>query len=510
MMHTITFIAVRAALVVTFLLTACGGGGNGASATDAPNASTSTDAYSPPTKHPVDFCINNNYPPQWVWQQDSTIVQPRSATNGQPLIKHIRAGQIIAIYSQLSGDRSAPNNIDGHDARVGPFRRNVYTQWKDGDIFEIYPAIYEGLNQQIYIGPNTKNDETYRAGEFQIPKNIIIRGITINGVRPVIKLPVEGASNATLGQGLIYIDKSENITIENIEILTNEYNKGYTGKAAIYLNGGKNITLKNIRIDGFKNKSANGIFGTPNNSGFLLLENIELSNNGGGGGPEHNIYINASGTDNNFTVKMLGSWSHDSYYGHLFKSRAQINILEGNYFQGSRSISGELRESWLLDIPEGGTLIARNNIFAKNFSGDNTNGASITFGVEKKINQFDLNRPWKLNIEHNTFITFSRYYDNLKHEIYPMFLNKNSPIDASNLKIKNNVFVGYCQTASKNIDEISYMGENYLMLNFNEIDQNFRPRKPVMNTESKILGSQQYQHQQQTITRKSKAIGAKD
>jgi len=121
-----------------------------------------------------------------------------------------------------------------------------------------------------------------------------------------------------------------------------------------------------------------------------------------------------------------------------------------------------------------------------------------------------LNRPWKLNIEHNTFITFSRYYDNLKHEIYPMFLNKNSPIDASNLKIKNNVFVGYCQTASKNIDEISYMGENYLMLNFNEIDQNFRPRKPVMNTESNILGSQQYQHQQQTITRKSKAIGAKD
>lgn len=492
--------------------TGCGGGGSSAQVPTSTNAQPSffDEGYSAPTAYSNNFCTDNNYPAQWEWNPSSTQGQPLAATSGTPTIKHIRNGIVIASYTQLAGDRSAADNTSGKDATVGPFRRAPYTQWRDGDVFEIYPAVYEGEDQQIYIGPNYDNNAAYTATQQSIPKNITIRGITVNGYRPVIKLPSTGASNNTLGQGLIYVGKSENITIENIDVVSNDTDQGSIGKAGIYINGGLNATLRNVRVSGFKNKSANGIFGTTNNSGTLTLENIELSNNGGGGGPEHNIYINASSLDNNFTVKLKGSWSHDSYYGHLFKSRAQINVLEGNYFQGSKSNSGEMRESWLVDVPDGGTLIAKNNIFVKTFSGNSTNGASITFAVEKSAGNYDKNRPWALRIEHNTFVAFSRYFDDLKHETYPLFLKMDTPILSANHSVKNNIFIGYCQTPSQTGSASTYRGDNYLIANFNEIDQSFRPRSINIATSTDIVGTPNYLHRQRWQLRRTTAIGAKD
>lgn len=502
------------AIFIGFTLSACGGSGTGAIAGNGETDKVSTpevvEGYSSPTSFATDYCSTNIFPAQWVWRDTAKQVQSLGAISGTPLIKHVRNGTVIATYTQLSGYRSSPNNTDAHDITAGPFRRYPYTQWKDGDLFEVYPAVYEGENQQIFVGPNIENDAAYSAGLYVTPKNITIRGIAVAGVRPVIKLPTTGASNANYGQGLIYIDKSENIVIENIDVISNDSGKGALGKGAIYINGGKNVTLRNMRIAGFSNRSINGIFATGNNSGTLLLENIELDSNGGGGGPEHNIYVNASTIDNNFTLKMTGSWSHDSYYGHLFKSRAQINILEGNYFQGSKSANGEMRESWQMDIPEGGTLIARNNIFTKNASGNNTNGASITYGVERNASNFDLNRPWKLVIEHNTFVAFTRYFDTQNHAVWPMFLNTAVPVLPADVSIRNNVFVGYCQAPSTVFGNAGYLGQDYSVLDFNGIDQAFRPRVPKAAASSAALGTSQYLHKLQIGVRRTTAIGARD
>ena len=86
----------------------------------------------------------------------------------------------------------------------------------------------------------------------------------------------------------------------------------------------------------------------------LLLENVELDSNGGNNGPEHNAYINASGVDPYFTFRVQGSWSHDAYYGHALKSRAQRTIVEGSYLSGSRAAPGTQTETYLLDVPDGG------------------------------------------------------------------------------------------------------------------------------------------------------------
>lgn len=423
----------------------------------------------------------------------------------------MRNGVAIATYTSLSGSSySKENSYNGTDTSVGPFRRVPYLQWQSGDVFLIYPAVYSGADMQIYIGPNTANSADFKAGKYVIPENITIRGVTVDGQRPVIVNPPTGANNSNYGQSLIFAEgtydangnvivPASNITIENLDIVDSPTG-GKIGKAAVYVNGVKNFTLRNVRISGFKQHSANGIIGTYNNSGTLLLENVELDSNGGAGGPEHNAYINPSSTDPNFTFHVKGSWSHDAYYGHLLKSRAQRTIVEGSYLSGQRAEPGKQTETYLLDVPNGGVLIARNNVFVKDYSGNNSNGASLTFGVESTTD----NRAWDLTVEHNTFVGFSRYYDEQKHQLFPLYIGNSAP---GPKKVSSNVFVGYCQSGNVYRD---FRGDNFATLNFNEIDQTFRPFSPSLTGNNSIIGTNAYMHKAATVPRFTIALGARD
>ena len=484
------------------------GVGNLASATVRVTSAATDSGYSPVTNYANDFCQSGNYPAQWEWNPAVTMKQPAPATSGTPRMVQIRDGKVIATYGKLGGDgRSKPNSSNGEDPATGPFRRSPYTQWKSGDVFEIHPAVYSGADMQIYIGPNLAYDGV---GSHDIPRNITIRGITVDGKRPVIVNPPGGASNSTLGQALVYIhgvfDKqqklvtpSADITIENIDIVDSA-SGGNVGKAAVYVNGVNNLTLRNVRIAGFRQHHANGILATGNNSGTLLLDNVELDANGGSSGPEHNAYINSSDVDPNFTFQVRNSWSHGSFYGHALKSRAQRTIVEGSYLAGTPAAAGLQTDTYLLDVPDGGTLIARNNVFVKNFSGNNSNGASITFGVESTSKP----RPWELVVEHNTFVAFSRYYDDQKHTLYPLYIGSAAPGPRT---VDANVFVGYCPTGHAGRD---FRGTNASVLNFNEIDQSFRPRSPQLTGRRSIVGTPQYSHQLLRSTRRSNALGARD
>ena len=482
----------------------------------APAPITSTllgqESYSPATQYSSNFCQDGQYPTAWNWNPASIVTQAAPATSGTPKIVQVRNGVAIATYTALGGDpatRSKPNSENGTDTSVGPFRRAPYLQWKSGDTFLVYPAVYSGKDMQLYIGPNFANDADFKAGKYVVPSNITIRGVTVDGKRPVIVNPPTGASNSTYGQGLIYIDGAydadkkviawaSNITIENLDIVDSPTG-GRLGKAAIYVNAAKDLTLRNVRIAGFKQHSANGIFSTGNTAGSIVFENVELDSNGGGGGPEHNAYINGSTTDPTFTFRVTGSWSHDSYYGHELKSRAQRTIIEGSYLTGHRAATGELGESYLLDVPDGGELTVRNTIFVKNFSGNGSNGASLTFGVESAL----ATRSWGLTVEHNTFVALSRYYDDAKHKPYPLYISAKALGDK---KIDSNVYVGYC-TGDVTRDA---PGTNAVTLNFNDIDLSYRPRLPRLTGDLSIIGTKSYWHTAQSSTRKTNAVGARD
>ena len=480
--------------------------------TPAPAATAlPAESFSAATQYSSNYCQDGVYPSQWDWNPSTVVTQDAPATSGTPKIVQMRDGVAIATFTAFGGDaaRSKPNSDSGTDTSVGPFRRSPYTQYKSGDVFLVYPAVYSGANMQIYIGPNIVNDEDYRAGKYSIPSNITIRGVTVDGKRPVIVNPPSGASNATYSQGLVYIDgqydangkiaqRASNITIENLDIV-DAPSGGYIGKAAVYINGASDVTLRKVRIAGFKQHSANGIFSTGNTAGALTLENVELDSNGGASGPEHNAYINGSNSDPTFTFKVSGSWSHDSYYGHLLKSRAQRTIVEGSYLTGSRAEAGQQTETYLLDVPDGGELTVRNTIFVKNYSGNNSNGASVTFGVESA----STTRTWGMTLEHNTFVAMSRYYDDAKHKLFPMFISGNALGDK---KIDSNLYVGYCNGDIKR----DAPGTNAVTATFNDIDQSYRPRMPSLTGDSGIVGTTAYWHLSRSATRRTNAVGARD
>jgi hypothetical protein len=491
----------------------------GTSSTSETSTGSTTALMTPQSVAPAplgigDYCSTGTYPSQWIWSNSTRSAQPQAASesDGAPMIKQIRNGVVIATYTSLGGS-GASSAADGYlnpqgSVEAGALHRATYRNWADGDIFEVYPAVYSTSDQQPYIGPAYDNYSAYLARQMVIPKNIVIRGVTVNGKRPVIKMGSGvSSSNNTLGQGLLYIDRSENVTIENLDIQQGSAD-GRAGKAGIYVNGARNLTINNVRVSGFKASTANGIFGTSANSGTLRLNNVELIDNGGDSGPEHNIYINASSTDPAFTVHMTNSFSTSVYYGHTFKSRAQRNVIEGNYFMGTRQLIGARQtESYLIDIPEGGDLVVRNNILVKDYSGDNSNGASITYFAPPD------GRKQSIQIEHNTFVGFTKYYDTQSHPLYPMMfyypqkVPGTADFGVSDVRIANNLFVGYCKTT---VDFMNFRGTDSLSMTFSDINMDFSLKNPLMAQPSNIIGTPSYSHDASAYTRTKATVGARD
>lgn len=484
--------ALRASVVTTFAATLAL-----ASLADAGEVDTS-------------HCRDDAFPAQWVWADGVPVSrQPRPAVDAdglKPLVKQIRNGKVIATYTSLGGTPQGSAHYDPKrpDTSGGALKRMPHQNYESGDIFEVYPAVYRGEDQQPYIGPMVPDFAAYEAKAWYIPRNITIRGVTVNGVRPVIRLDGIVAGNNTLGQSAIYIDKSENVTIENIDV--DGTGTKFVGKAGVFLQESKNLTLRNMRIHGFKGVRQNGLFVTDGGSGTLTLENLELFDNGGDNGPEHNVYVNPSKSDPNFKVILRGSVSTDAYYGHLFKSRAQVNLIEGNYLAGTRSQKGQPQtEAFLLDFPEGGRVTVRNNVMVKTYSGLNSNGGFMTYATEK----FD-RRPHALQVEHNTMVAFSHYYDPLRHPLFPFYLKHGNPMKAAPsfpVEITRNVFVGFCPERG---NELFYFGSDFLAPGFAELNHDFTLRSRPQAAKSDIVGTPAYRFLTGTAPRTSPTYGARD
>ncbi len=264
-----------------------------------------------------------------------------------------------------------------------------------------------------------------------------------------------------------------------------------------------------------------GCFGAGGYSGTLTLRGLELDHNGGPTGPAHNAYIGASINDPNFTVNMEHSWSHHAYYGHLFKSRAQINVFTANFFQGTLPWGGlGQAENYLLDVPNGGLLTARDNVFLKNMSGANSNAMSVTFAMEGIIDS----RAQSIDLENNSFVTFSKTYDGF-HQTYPLsfFYPNIRPDDPAwpasiPTRIIKNAFVGYCPAGGGAED---YRGDISLTEAFSEVSRTYSFSTKVLADDTTlaaiypayvpVVGQPAYIQQLQTpLARAKQTVGAQD
>jgi hypothetical protein len=473
----------------------------------------------------------------------------------------------------------------------GPFGYSHKQQsTNSGDLFLVYPAVYSGQINQPHIGESYGADSDpvnnysalvaaqnawiaqYQAAAnaaqeafetvppeptFVPTTNVTIKGVTINNQRPVI---LASTASDDLGLGAIYIgccSDSPNsvvgLTIENIDLVSNNAPPSSV-RAGIYINGATNLTLKNMRITGFESAQANGIFSSANTAGTFTLEGIELYHDGGV--PDnyaHHVYFSHSVWDANFTIHMLNSWSHDSFAGHLFKSRAQRNILEGNYFQGTlpqntmspAGLSYNLSEDYNVDISNGGTLVARNNIFAKTLDDDGTgNGNRIELAYGMEGLKADDNRVNSIDIENNTFVGLNAYWIADTGYYYPLVpMNFSFPpvvpdpvsglvgmssvnaagslpavtIPASSIIVSNNAFIGFCGSNLNpgyvyGPDPVAdYRGGLSVTEGFSELGQTFSMTNKFCSANTSIIGTPDYSHAAQIgQTRGTSVIGAKD
>lgn len=499
------------------------------------------------TSAATSFCSSKSYPAQWTWTSTGYTQTARSAVASDNLTPKIEQHRVIndvdtvvAVYKSLSSDPSKcsqiwlPAGSSGYspvqlqtmaDSGCGPFGNvshvDLFRMWQDGDTFLVYPAVYTGTNNNIVIQPQTD----YWTGQpvpSHTPDHLTIQGVEQNGIRPVLYRNDGGPGDYATAMGAIYLLNSTNLTISNLDVALGP--NGTVYKAMIYDNGAgyggtdangnaitATTTLRNMRISGGKQVSGgvNGIFSTSNTAGTLSLESVELFDNGGDNGPAHNAYLNSSSLDPNFTVKLMGSWTHDAVYGHTFKSRAQRNIIVGNYFQGSVPHGGATQaEAYLLDIPNGGVLVAKDNIFAKNASGGGSNAMSITYAMEGIVDQ----RTLSVDIENNTFVAFAATIDG-SHPLYPFaFGGGKLPSDTGfaypNTVVSKNLFVGYCPQNNTNMD---YRGNLSLSVAFSELKQDFSLMKRYVTSDTSIVGTQAYKHVTQAgLFRQLATVGAED
>ena len=446
------------------------------SLTAASAAPRSTGTVTPAAERELSSLCSNRapYTDASAWKPDPALTSMRGATSGTPLIEQFRNGRRIARYTSFADKPGCTYVADGTDhidpqraasTGCGPFTRvHAWRLWNPGDRFLVQPAVYRGHENNPFIGPAFDGPAAYFAKQTVAPDGLQIIGVVKDGVRPVILLD-GGASENTLSQGAVYLDTSRGMLIENLEV---DAGAGASvGRAGIYDVGASDLILRNVRVSGFARPGVNGLFGAGTYGGTLLLDHVELDHNGGTNGPAHNAYINASTVDPAFTVKMIHSWSHDAFYGHLFKSRAQVNDFEDNLFEGGKPRSGfSQAEAYLLDIPNGGRLTARDNVFIKSASGLNSNGASITFAVEGT----DDNRPLSLDIVDNVFVSLASTYDGT-HAPFPFMFFFPPKVPGApgwptmQTTVKDNVFAGYCPTHDATRD---YRGDGAVTMSFAE------------------------------------------
>ena len=205
--------------------------------------------------------------------------------------------------------------------------------------------------------------------------------LTICGSGGRARLFADGKSAG--GKG-IWVVSGSNITIDSMEF----------HQAAVPDKNGAGIRAQHqsgdlhILNSGFYDNE-NGILAS---SGpvTLTIERSEFARNSAANieGQTHNIYVNAIDR-----VSVSASIFRESRYGHNFKSRAKVSVLENNYLMdGTQGMS-----SYLADFPNGGQVSLRGNLLQK--GPKSPNKTAIEYGVE--------GQRWPVNtleMTHNTVV----------------------------------------------------------------------------------------------------------
>jgi len=179
--------------------------------------------------------------------------------------------------------------------------------------------------------------------------------LTICGIGGRAALFADGQNAEGKGIWVISGPNTSTTTIVNVEF--HDASVPDQNGAGIRLDGG-NLLLRNT---GFYDNE-DGILGGEQGT-TVTIEYSEFARNGFGDGFSHNCYI---GFVDRLNVK--ASYFHEAKIGHNLKSRGKENYIEDSYFMDGPTGTS----SYLVDIPNGGVLFMRGNLFHKGPNADNS------------------------------------------------------------------------------------------------------------------------------------------
>ncbi len=187
--------------------------------------------------------------------------------------------------------------------------------------------------------------------------------ITVEGVGDAEKVLI---TDKTCGGKALFITTGADITIRN---LTLTRARVPDGNGAGIRSEGMGLTVDHVRFI----NNQNGILAGGPAGGTILVRNSEFVRNGVcEAACSHAIYVG-----NLASLRVEGSTFRDTRQGHHIKSRAQrTEVLNSTIEDGPTGTA-----SYMIETPNGGSLIVRGNTITKGAQAENHSGA-IVIGAE--------------------------------------------------------------------------------------------------------------------------------
>lgn len=201
--------------------------------------------------------------------------------------------------------------------------------------------------------------------------------LVIEGTGPGVIL----TDKTCAGKGIVVID-GNNVTVRN---LTLQRARVPDGNGAGIREEGRNLTVDRVKFI----NNEEGILANPAPHSTIIVRNSDFERNGScSQSCAHGIYVNASKL-----LRVEHSRFYETRQGHSIKSRALLTeVIDCDIEDGPNGTS-----SFLIDIPSGGSLVARGNTLEKGPKAEN-HTAAIAIGEEGVAQP-----TGELLIENNTF-----------------------------------------------------------------------------------------------------------
>ncbi len=311
----------------------------------------------------------------------------------------IGAGGVPVVWARDRSDAETRKTIEKAISERAPTTFHVGPRELFKRPSEVVPSLKSG--DTVVIAPGTYEDCVVW------PKRI--HGLTIEGKDAVI------TGQACGGKGLFVVAASD-VTIRG---LTFQGAKVADHNGAGIRSEGANLTVEGSRFIG----NENGILAGRNENSSIIVQGSYFEGNGScEGACAHGIYIGAVKS-----LRVLHCTFVGQHQGHHIKSRAlATDIADSKIEDGARGDA-----SYLIDIPNGGTVSIHGNRMEKGPQSENS-AAAIMIG-EDGVKHADWHPTAGVRIENNQFSNDMH----VKTNFVRSFLG--TPITLANNKLTGNV-----------------------------------------------------------------------